>query len=82
MKRLTLAGLSTLMLSAAFASTVSAKPPSGDLNPSDLYNNTVDTSQVIAPNARKQAPPSGDSNPTDLHNATVDTSRIINPHAK
>jgi hypothetical protein len=82
MKRLTLAGLSTLMLSAAFASTVYAKPPSGDLNPSDLHNNTVDTSQVIVPNAQKSLPPAGDLDPTDLHNATVDTSRVIDPHAK
>ncbi|MBD2465246.1 hypothetical protein H6G89_29995 [Oscillatoria sp. FACHB-1407] len=27
----------------------SAKPPSGDANPSDLYNSTVDTSEIINP---------------------------------
>jgi hypothetical protein len=26
-----------------------AKPPSGDANPSDLFNQTVDTSEVIKP---------------------------------
>lgn len=81
MKRL-IASLSTLALSATFASTVYAKPPSGDLNPSDLHNDTVDTSQVITSNTQKQAPPAGDLDPTDLPNVTVDTSRVINPHAK
>lgn len=81
MKRLIFASLSTIALHAAFASGAFAKPPSGDANPSDLANRTVDTSQIIAPTT-KQTPPSGDANPSDLFNRTVDTSRVINPHIK
>jgi len=51
MERLMLAALSTLALSIALApslpDTIAAKPPSGDYNPSDRGNRTVDTSQVI-----------------------------------
>lgn len=81
--KLMLTSLSTLLF-AAFATSAFAKPPSGDANPSDLANRTIDTSQIIAPTTRqtKQNPPSGDSNPSDLHNSTIDTRQIINPHVK
>jgi hypothetical protein len=51
MKRLIVAmsAMSAMTLSAVIAPIVQALPPSGDSNPSDLHNNTVDTSQVIAP---------------------------------
>jgi hypothetical protein len=81
--------LSTLTLSAVTASIVQALPPSGDSNPSDLHNNTVDTNQIIAPHAkfnsatkRDLTPPSGDLNPSDRWNPTVDTIQIIDPTAK
>jgi hypothetical protein len=87
MKRIFLTGLSALLLGAAFATVAQAAPPSGDSNPSDLGNPTVDTSQIIHSKAtemaqQKAAPPSGDSNPSDLGNATVNTGQIINPNAK
>jgi hypothetical protein len=83
MKGLMLAGLSALVLGSTIAAIgapiasvthteAASLPPSGDSNPSDLGNRTVDTSQIIA-----SLPPSGDSNPSDLGNRTVDTSQII-----
>jgi len=81
MKRILVTTLSALALSASFASLGYAKPPSGDANPSDRYNPTVDTTQIILPTKGtvKANPPSGDGNPSDLYNSTVDTSQIINP---
>lgn len=47
------ATLLTTALSIALASTaIAAKPPSGDFNPSDLRNSTVDTSRIINPQPR------------------------------
>jgi len=43
----------TTVLSLALTSiAIAAKPPSGDSNPSDLGNSTVDTSQIINPQPR------------------------------
>jgi hypothetical protein len=82
MKRFVSASLSVLALSI-FASTANAASPvSGDSNPSDLRNPTVDTSEIINPNLLKARPVSGDSNPSDLRNPTVDTSEIIGPNTK
>lgn len=54
MKRLILASLFAAAFSAVFAATTQAqKPPSGDSNPSDLGNTTVDTSQIIDPTPRR-----------------------------
>lgn len=81
MKRLMLASLSTLALSLAFTpialptttgEAVAVKPPSGDYNPSDRGNRTVDTSDLSA-----TLPPAGDLNPQDRYNATVDSSQVI-----
>jgi len=76
MNRLMFAGLSTfvLMITAApfLSGTIAAKPPSGDNNPSDRNNRTVDTSDVTA--AR---PPAGDLNPQDRSNPIVDSSQVI-----
>lgn len=82
MKRLMLASLSTLALSIAFTpialptrstgAAIAAKPPSGDMNPSDRFNRTVDTSEIIA-----AKPPAGDLNPQDRYNHTVDSSQVI-----
>jgi len=73
MKGLLLAGLTALVLGTAIAPVeLASLPPSGDSNPSDRFNRTVDTSDIIA-----ALPPSGDSNPSDRFNRTVDTSDII-----
>ncbi|NJL22777.1 MAG: hypothetical protein HC895_21280 [Leptolyngbyaceae cyanobacterium SM1_3_5] len=73
MKSLLFIALSTLSLSVAFVSQQQASlPPSGDMNPSDRGNRTVDTSDIIG-----SLPPSGDMNPSDRGNRTVDTSEII-----
>lgn len=76
MNRLTLAGLSTLVLMTTTAPSLSgaitARPPFGDHNPSDRNNRTVDTSDITA--AR---PPAGDLNSQDRSNPTVDSSQII-----
>lgn len=78
MNRLLTASLfaSLSIATAAFAASANAKPPSGDANPGDRFNTTVDTTEIIAP---KRLPPSGDLNPSDLHNATVDTTQVIAP---
>lgn len=68
--RLMLAGLSILALTIAAApspsSTIAARPPSGDNNPSDRSNRTVDTSDITA-----AKPPAGDLNPQDRSNSIV-----------
>lgn len=54
MKRLILLSLFATVLGTFFATTVQAqKPPSGDSNPSDLGNTTVDTSQIINPQPQR-----------------------------
>lgn len=54
MKRLILASLFTIILGTFFATTAqSQKPPSGDSDPSDLGNSTVNTSQIINPQPRR-----------------------------
>ncbi len=49
MKRIMLVLLSSLTLGMMFAPVVDAKPPSGDSNPSDSGNSTVDTRDIINP---------------------------------
>ena len=54
MNRLILSSLFAAALGVFFATTAQAqKPPSGDSNPSDLGNTTVDTSQIINPTPRR-----------------------------
>lgn len=86
MKRFMLATLSAVVLQSAFAAgAFAAKPPSGDANPSDLANTSVDTSEIIyrgntpvrTSDRTAVRPPSGDGNPSDLLNSSVDTSEII-----
>lgn len=49
-----LSSLLAIALGAAFAATAQAqKPPSGDSDPSDRGNRTVDTSQIINPHPRR-----------------------------
>jgi hypothetical protein len=82
MKSLTFSVLLTLTFSGFFATTAyAAKPPSGDMNPSDMGNTTVDTSELRVPTGRPAGqrvglPPSGDMNLSDLGNTTVDTSEL------
>ncbi|WP_206753945.1 hypothetical protein [Microcoleus sp. FACHB-1515] len=67
---------------------VAGLPPSGDMNPADMQNSTVDTSEVLSHEARPQRdrqaanPPSGDMNPADLGNAAVDTSEVLSHEAR
>lgn len=57
MKRLTTSLLSTLILGVSLSSgAIAAQPPSGDSNPSDLNNRTVDTSQIIRPTPNRSTP--------------------------
>lgn len=54
MKSLILLSLVAVALGAAFTATAQAqKPPSGDSNPSDRGNQTVDTRQIINPHPRR-----------------------------
>ena len=54
MKRLILSSLFAVVLSTFFETTAQAqKPPSGDSNPADLGNRTVNTSQIINPQPRR-----------------------------
>lgn len=54
MKRLILSSLMAIIFGTAFATTAQAKrPPSGEANPSNLGNRTVDTSQIINPHPRR-----------------------------
>ena len=73
MKTLLFAALSTLSLNITLASQQQASlPPSGDMNPSDRGNRTVDTSEIIA-----VKPPAGDLNLQDRYNPTVDSCQVI-----
>lgn len=54
MKRLLSATLTALALgSIATFAAYAGKPPSGDSNPGDRHNTTVDTSQIVTPNPRR-----------------------------
>jgi hypothetical protein len=48
MKRIMFTVFSMLVM-ASIVTPAFAKPPSGDSNPSDLGNSTVDSSQIINP---------------------------------
>jgi hypothetical protein len=54
MKLLIFSSLFSVVLVNGFVTTVQAsKPPSGDSDPSDRWNRTVDTSQIINPQSRR-----------------------------
>lgn len=86
MQRFLFAVLSAAVLSNVLMPVAFAAPPSGDSNPSDRFNTTVDRSQIIGGSKvdlmdkQGMKPPSGDGNPSDLFNNTVDQGQIVNPH--